>query len=76
MIVLLAALAAGTAVYFAAGFVTGQAPRLHARARVPGRSRPGRRIWLLQAGTELSPAQFIAGSLVAGLAMFALLALV
>lgn len=76
MTLLLAALAVGVVVYFAAGFLTGFAPRLSAGARLPNRRPAGRQVWLLQAGTELSAPQFVAGSAVAGAVSFLLLALV
>lgn len=76
MTTLLAALAVGVTVYLAAGFLTGYAPRLDARTRMPAQGRAGRQVWLVQAGTELSAAQFVAGSVVAGAATFLLLALI
>lgn len=77
--ILLASAAAGVAVYFLVGLVTGITARLgrgRARPDVAPRTRTSRQVWLQQAGTELSAAQFAGGSLVAGAVSFALVALV
>jgi tight adherence protein B len=63
---LLAALMTGTAVYLLAGFLTGNAPEIGTRVKTkPKTSR--RQSWLIQAGSDLSPRQFWAGSVVTGL---------
>lgn len=67
---LLAAAVTGVFVYLAAGFLTGNAPtftRLRGRRRKDGRAK----LWLTQAGVDLTPRQFWAGSAVVGLAAFA-----
>lgn len=64
---LVAALCIGLACALAVGFLTGSAPRFERRRR----ARPevnSRQLWLHQAGVGLSPAQFVAGSVLAGLA--------
>ncbi|MDJ0664055.1 MAG: type II secretion system F family protein [Acidimicrobiia bacterium] len=69
---LLAALLTATAVYLAVGFATGNAPALGTPRR--SRSRVAKQqLWLIQAGSDLSPRQFVAGSVVAGLLGFAAL---
>jgi tight adherence protein B len=58
--------------YLVVGYLTGNAPNLTARTR----SKPqvsGRQLWLIQAGSDLSPRQFWAGSVVSGLLGFGLL---
>ena len=67
---LLAALMTATAVYLAVGYLTGQAPRLDARSkRKPLVAK--RQLWLAQAGSDLTPRQFAAGSILSGVVGFA-----
>jgi tight adherence protein B len=73
-LILLASLAVGLVAYLAVGLLTGHLPRIGTRVKVPRRGRVERQTWLLQAGTELSVAQFVAGSLAAGAVAFALVA--
>ena len=68
---LLAALLAGTAVYLAVGFITGLAPDLHWRIDQGDSGLSDRQVWLIQAGAQLSPGQFLLWSLLIG--VFALL---
>ena len=72
--ILLASLAMGLVAYLAVGLLTGYLPRVGARVQVPRPGRTQRQTWLLQAGTELSVAQFVVGSLAAGAVTFALVA--
>jgi tight adherence protein B len=71
MRLLAAAMTAGF-VYFAAGYLTGNAPNLAARTRSKTQVSK-RQLWLIQAGSDLSPRQFWAGSFFAGLVAFVLL---
>jgi tight adherence protein B len=73
-LILLASLAVGLVAYLAVGLVTGYLPRIATRVAVPRRGRVERQTWLLQAGTELSVAQFAFGSLAAGAVAFVLVA--
>jgi tight adherence protein B len=73
-VILLASLTVGLVAYLAVGLLIGYLPRIATRVHVPRRARVERQTWLLQAGTELSVAQFVAGSLVAGAVAFALVA--
>jgi tight adherence protein B len=73
-VILLASLAVGLVAYLAAGLLTGYLPRITTRVQAPRRGRVERQTWLLQAGTELSAAQFVVGSLAAGAVAFALVA--
>jgi len=69
---LLAALMTAVFAYLAVGYVTGNAPNLATRARV----RPqvsNRQLWLIQASSDLTPRQFWAGSILAGVLGFVLL---
>lgn len=66
---LLAALASGFAVYLAAGFLTGNAPSFR-RSRSSADNTGGQQLWLSQAGVDLSPRQFWAGSVFMGLLGF------
>ena len=69
-----AALASGVTVYLAIGYLTGYAPDLRLRAR----DKPqlsSRQLWLIQAGSDLTPRQFWAGSILVGFLSF-LMALV
>jgi tight adherence protein B len=59
-------------VYLLVGYLTGNAPNLSTRAR----SKPQlseRQLWLIQAGSDLTPRQFWAGSLLVGILGFVLL---
>jgi tight adherence protein B len=62
---LLAALASGFFVYLAAGFLTGHTPTFQRSRRVPV-DTGGQEIWLSQAGVDLTPRQFWAGSIFVG----------
>jgi tight adherence protein B len=66
-VTLVAALCIGLCFALAAGFLTGTAPRLE-RHRRPRTEVGSRQLWLHQAGLALTPAQFVAGSALAGLA--------
>lgn len=69
---LLAGLMTAVFMYLAVGYAMGTAPDLAARrTRRPVVS--ARQLWLLQAGSDLTPRQFWAGSLFAGLVGFMLL---
>ena len=78
--ILLASLAVGVVAYLAVGLLTGYTWKVGTRLAPPRRParrpRPLRQAWLLQAGTELSAAQFVVGSLAAGGVTFALVSLV
>ncbi len=68
---LIAALLSGAFIYLLVGYATGYAPQLRWRSE----SRPqvsDRQLWLIQAGSDLTPRQFWAGSLLAGLLAFLL----
>lgn len=72
---LLAALMTGTAVYLGVGAATGRLARLRPGA-VRRRSEVSiRQQWLTQAGVELTPRQFVVGSVLAGLVAFGTLSL-
>jgi tight adherence protein B len=73
-LILLASLTVGLVAYLAVGLLMGYLPRMATRVAVPRRGRVERQTWLLQAGTELSVAQFVVGSLAAGAVAFALVA--
>ena len=65
-----APLLSGLAVYLAVAAATGRLPRLRwRRLRPPAAS--DRRLWLTQAGSDLTPWQFAAGSLAVGAGVFA-----
>jgi tight adherence protein B len=69
---LLAAVMTAGFVYLAVGYLTGNAPNLATRTRTkPQVSK--RQLWLIQAGSDLSPRQFWAGSLLSGLIAFVVL---
>ena len=69
---LLASLLTAAAVYLAAGFATGNAPTMKTQPRSePQVSK--RQLWLIQAGSDLSPRQFAGGSFVSGLTGFVVL---
>jgi tight adherence protein B len=64
---LLAAVMTALFVYLAVGYLTGNAPNLDTRTR----SKPQmshRQLWLIQAGSDLTPRQFWAGSVLSGIA--------
>jgi tight adherence protein B len=63
---LLAALMTAGFVYLLVGFLTGNAPEIGTRVTQKPRIS-ARQSWLIQAGTDLSPRQFWAGSLLTGL---------
>ena len=68
---LLAAAVTGVFVYLVAGFLTGNPPRF-TRLKGPRRQDDAAQLWLTQAGVDLTPRQFWAGSSAVGLAAFAL----
>ena len=69
---LLAALMTAIAVYLAVGHATGLAPNIGSSIkRRPQVSR--HQLWLIQAGSDLTPRQFAAGSILAGLVGFVVL---
>ncbi|HEU5003218.1 MAG TPA: type II secretion system F family protein [Actinomycetota bacterium] len=72
--ILLASLAVGVVAYLAVGLITGFTPHLRRLVR-PARERPDRQVWLIQAGSDLSVAQFVTGSVAAGVVVLALVAL-
>ncbi len=69
---LLAALATAFFVYLTVGYLTGNAPNLGTRVRKKQQVSK-RQQWLIQSGSDLSPSQFWAGSVVSGLVAFGLL---
>lgn len=54
-----AALLAGVSVYLAVGYITGYAPDLRWRVEEERSSLSDRQLWLIQAGAQLTPAQFL-----------------
>ncbi|MGI9648008.1 MAG: type II secretion system F family protein, partial [Acidimicrobiia bacterium] len=67
---LLAAFATGVFAYLAAGHLTGRGPRF-SRSKTPEAVETGgHQQWLIQAGLDLSPRQFWAGSIFVGLLGF------
>ena len=65
----LAPLLTALAVYLAIGFVTGNAPDIHLQKS----ARPqvsDRQLWLIQAGSDLTPRQFVGGSAAIAFAVF------
>lgn len=72
--ILLASLSVGVVAYIAVGLVTGFTPHLHRLPRTAP-DRPDRQVWLLQAGSDLSVAQFVAGSVAAGVVTLVLFGL-
>ncbi|MBT8194747.1 MAG: type II secretion system F family protein [Acidimicrobiia bacterium] len=66
---LLAALATGFFSYLAVGFATGNAPNFR-RSRTPRQGAGAQALWLSQAGVDLTPRQFWAGSMFVGLLGF------
>lgn len=69
---LLAALMSAGFVYLAVGYLTGNAPNLTTRTRVKPQVS-ARQLWLIQAGSDLTPRQFWAGSLLSGVVGFIIL---
>ena len=69
---LFAALMTAFFVYMAVGYLTGNAPHFGTKTQSKPQVSP-RQLWLIQAGSDLSPRQFWAGSLVSGLVGFGLL---
>lgn len=69
--ILVAAGLTGLSAYLLAGLLTGNAPELR-RRRHDREAVSRRQTWLTQAGADLTPQQFFAGSVGAGLAAFAL----
>ena len=66
---LLAGLLSATTVYLAVGFLTGYAPDL--RVRRSGRPQVSdRQLWLIQAGSDLTPRQFFGGSVAISVVVF------
>ncbi len=61
----LAAMMSATAVYFLIGYLSGNAPNLATRTKARAQISD-RQLWLIQAGSDLSPRQFWAGSVVSG----------
>ncbi len=64
---LLAALCAAIFVYLAVGFAIGYAPRIRWRAARRPTEMSKRRLWLIQAGLDISPLRFWAVSIAIGL---------
>ena len=62
---LLAALMTATFVYLAVGYLTGNAPEIGTRVKPKPQTSP-RQSWLIQAGSDLTPRQFWAGSVLTG----------
>lgn len=69
---LLAAVLSGATVYLLLATLTGRGPRLRRIAPTAEASR--RRTWLAQAGADVSPGQFVVGSILAGSVTFAVAA--
>ncbi len=69
---LLAALMSAVAMYLVVGAITGDGPRFGIRAK-SRQQVSARQLWLIQAGSDLGPRQFWAGSLLTGLAGLVLL---
>lgn len=67
---LLAALLAGISVYLAVGYITGFAPNLRWRIDKEVSGLSDRQVWLVQAGAQLSPGQFVLWSVMLGLFAF------
>jgi len=67
---LLAALLTAISVYLAVGYITGLAPDLRWRIDKETSGLSDRRVWLMQAGAQVSPGQFLFWSLVLGLFAF------
>lgn len=71
---LLAALLTGIAVYLGVAAVTGNLPTLRAGSWRRRTEVSPRQEWLIQAGADLTPRQFVLGSAAVGLVTFAVLA--
>ena len=69
---LLAALATGFFAYLIAGFLTGNAPSFRRSQPTTTAPEDSQALWLSQAGVDLTPRQFWAGSVAAGMAAFGL----
>jgi tight adherence protein B len=67
---LLAALLAGISVYLAVGYITGFAPNLRWRIDKEVSGLSDRQVWLVQAGAQLSPGQFVLWSVMLGVFAF------
>ena len=66
---ILAGLLSAFTAYMAVGYLTGRAPDV----RIPSRRRPqvsDRQLWLIQAGSDLTPHQFVGGSMAIALVVF------
>ncbi len=66
----LAGLCSGVAVYLLVAYLTGHGPTVRLRSS-PTAQVTQRQLWLIQAGTDLTPRQFRAGSAAAGMVAFA-----
>lgn len=73
--ILLAALCTGITVYLAVGALTGNLPQLRPGVLRHPQEISARQQWLIQAGAELTPRQFLSGSILAAVATFAVLTL-
>ncbi|HEX2029353.1 MAG TPA: type II secretion system F family protein [Nitriliruptorales bacterium] len=71
---LLAALLTGGFVYLAAAVLTGRLPAFDRWRPRPRGAVSDRQLWLIQAGADLTPRQFVAGSAAVGVAVLALIA--
>ena len=63
--ILTASLLAAVASYFAVGLLVGYTPQIQLR-KVPKPDISRRQLWLIQAGSDLTTRQFVAGSMVCG----------
>ncbi len=70
---LLAGLLTGAFVYLLLGAATGNLPTFVKRLGRPSSQISQRQLWLIQAGADLTPRQFLVGSVAAGLLTFSLL---
>ncbi|MDP8930451.1 MAG: type II secretion system F family protein [Actinomycetota bacterium] len=70
---LLAGLLTGVFVYLVVGAASGNLPTFGERWGRPSPQISQRQLWLIQAGAELTPRQFLVGSIGAGLVTFSLL---
>ncbi len=68
---LFAALLAATSVYLAVGYLIGYAPALRWRVATDRSKISNQALWLTQAGAQLGPSQFLAWSMLLGIAAFA-----
>lgn len=69
---LLAAAATGLCIALAAAVATGRPPRLPTLRSRPRQEVTDRQLWLVQAGVQLTPRQFVAASAALGVVVFAL----